>query len=196
MKFTKKASLNLSINAIVILILAITMLGLGLAFMRNIFGKATEEFSEVSGTVKKQMIDQMKASTKIVDLSRPKVELKSGESTQVFIGFKNDGSVVREFRIDTTGQSGTSLGNADNCKLQEDSTGAFDTAKGDVYLEFKTSPTTVLSGDVVVLPINIKTTSNVNPDTCFYELNVNYGAADFTTAEGSETIELTIDIKS
>jgi len=46
MKFTKKASLNLSINAIVILILAITMLGLGLAFMRNIFGTAIWRLDE------------------------------------------------------------------------------------------------------------------------------------------------------
>jgi hypothetical protein len=52
MKFFKNkklASLHLSINAIVILILAITMLGLGLGFMRNIFGKATEEFTRVGG---------------------------------------------------------------------------------------------------------------------------------------------------
>ena len=41
----KKGSLTLSINAIVVLILAITMLGLGLSFMRNIFGGATEEFT-------------------------------------------------------------------------------------------------------------------------------------------------------
>ena len=66
MRFTKNASLNLSINAIVILILAITMLGLGLGFMRNIFGSATEEFTKVGGTVQKQMVDQMKETSKIV----------------------------------------------------------------------------------------------------------------------------------
>ena len=54
----KKASLNLSINAIVVLILAITMLGLGLTFMRNIFGGAAKEFTKVSGEVEKQMIEQ------------------------------------------------------------------------------------------------------------------------------------------
>ena len=37
---SKRGSLNLSINAIVVLILAITMLGLGLGFIRNIFIKA------------------------------------------------------------------------------------------------------------------------------------------------------------
>ena len=35
----KKASLELSINAIVILVLAITMLGLGLGFTKGMFGQ-------------------------------------------------------------------------------------------------------------------------------------------------------------
>lgn len=38
----RRASLNLSINAIVVLILAITMLGLGLGFIRGTFKSATE----------------------------------------------------------------------------------------------------------------------------------------------------------
>tara|TARA_Y100000310_G_scaffold338331_1_gene427666 strand:+ start:539 stop:1153 length:615 start_codon:yes stop_codon:yes gene_type:complete len=42
----KKASLNLSMNAIVVLILAITMLGLGLTFMRGLFQQATERVTE------------------------------------------------------------------------------------------------------------------------------------------------------
>ena len=42
----KKASLNLSINAIGILILAITMLGLGLTFMRGLFKQMEGKVSE------------------------------------------------------------------------------------------------------------------------------------------------------
>ena len=42
----KKGSLNLSMNAIVVLILAITMLGLGLTFMRGLFKQATERVTE------------------------------------------------------------------------------------------------------------------------------------------------------
>jgi len=42
----KKASLSLSMNAIVVLILAITMLGLGLTFMRGLFKQATERVTE------------------------------------------------------------------------------------------------------------------------------------------------------
>ena len=194
MRKNKKADLSLSINAIVILILAITMLGLGLAFMRNIFGSATKEFEEVGGTVKKQMIDKMKESTKIVDLSRPKVELKAGESAQVFIGFKNDGNAERNFIIltkDSSGNTlnGTSLSNSgDKCNLIDDP----GISAKEVYLEFKTAKTSVLQGDVTVLPINIKTTSDVLPDTCFYELQIEYQTG--SDPKITVTTELTVDI--
>ena len=45
----KKGALELSINAIVILIIAITMLGLGLGFVRGMFGKASGQFEELTG---------------------------------------------------------------------------------------------------------------------------------------------------
>ena len=46
----KKGALALSINAIVILIIAITMLGLALGFTRGMFGKAAGQFEELLGT--------------------------------------------------------------------------------------------------------------------------------------------------
>ena len=211
MKFCKKASLNLSINAIVILILAITMLGLGLAFMRNIFGSATQEFEEVGGTVKKQMIDQMKESTKIVDISRPKVELKGGEKTQIFLGFKNDGSSpvdfqIREVESSKLGAPGSRnlynlnlagtitpiLGTDDRCGVK---IGTIQTA-GDAYIELKNTKTNVGAGDVVVIPMNIHALTNPDPGTCIYEIKVDTKVP--TSADGTEAadeiIELTVDI--
>ena len=109
MYHSKKASLNLSINAIVILILAITMLGLGLAFMKNIFGGATEEFTKVGGEVEKQMIEQMKSSKEVVQLSRASLDLKRGEKDQIFIGLSNNGkgqsSLVLNMRFEKKAES-------------------------------------------------------------------------------------------
>ncbi len=188
MRRNKRAALNLSINAIVVLILAITMLGLGLSFMRNIFGSATKEFEEVGGTVRKQMIEQMKETDNTVDLSRPKVDLKAGEETQIFIGFKNDGNVPRFFEVSVDGSSSTRLGDiTDTCSILV--TGV---AK-EIYLEFKTGETEVLKGEVVVLPLNIKTNSDVDQATCFYELVVEHGTTS-GDLEKNETIELTVDI--
>ena len=42
----KRASLTLSVNAIVVLILAIVMLGLGMAFIRGMFGQVSETFEQ------------------------------------------------------------------------------------------------------------------------------------------------------
>ena len=171
MRFCKNASLNLSINAIVVLILAITMLGLGLGFMKNIFGGATEEFKKVGGTVEKQMIDQMKESGKKIQLSRPSVDLKIGSKDQIFIGFKNDQN--QPISYDITAEECTRLGEG-NC--------------GDLRLEYKTTPTEVGTGAVIVLPMNIVCPSvGCNEGTYFWLLTVDAGGE-------SEKIELTVDV--
>ena len=68
----------------------------------------------------------------------------------------------------------------------------------------KIASTTVLRGEVSVLPVNVQTTSGADPDTCFYELRVDYGTSpvDFDPPAGtdplyeSKIIELTIDVVS
>ena len=95
----KRGALQLSINAIVVLILAITMLGLGLSFIKNIFGKATQEFEEVGGVIHDQLIEQMKETDKIVDLSGAVYEIEPGKKQIVYIAFKNDQSSQKNFTI-------------------------------------------------------------------------------------------------
>jgi hypothetical protein len=199
----KKADLSLSINAIVVLILAITMLGLGLAFMRNIFGSATSEFKEVSGTVKKQMIDQMKESDKVVELSRPKVELKQGESTQIFMGLKNEQNTPSIFFVQNVETTPLGAGFSNKYNITPGGIVNFSElntrcgiARGtthttDVYLEMKTQNTTVKGNDIAVLPINIKTLSNAAIGTCLFELSVNTTA---TSSSNLNVAELTVDI--
>ena len=48
----KKADLSLSVNAIVVLILAIVMLGLALGFVKTMFGKSANQFDEIISTEK------------------------------------------------------------------------------------------------------------------------------------------------
>ena len=173
----KKASLNLSINAIVVLILAITMLGLGLTFMRNIFGGATKEFTKVSGEVEKQMIEQMKESTRTVSLSRPKINIKVGETEQIFLGLKNDEQSDKEFQIDSV-----------NCNALGSSVLVCATSGGTVTIEaLLGTPIPVSGGEVRVLPINIKAGTNAVEGTCFCTVDVAAGS-------DQESIELTIDV--
>ena len=179
----KKASLNLSINAIVVLILAITMLGLGLTFMRNIFGGATKEFTKVSGEVEKQMIDQMKQSTKVVTLSRPKVELKVGEADQIFVGLKNVEQGAKDFKIKAPATGGTqclSIGSI-TCEY---SGGWSDLLLDTIYDKI----ITVESGEVTVLPINLEANTQADPGTCYCTLVVDVGGEE-------KKIELTVDVE-
>jgi hypothetical protein len=192
MRNKKKGSLSLSINAIVVLILAITMLGLGLTFMTNIFGKSTEEFEDVGGAIKKQLIDKMKSGTKIVDISAPKIDLKPGDSRQIFIAFRNSGDVEQKFTINNdpveSVVSSFKLHDENNrCYL---TSGESDENGDNVYLEFKQSATTVLSGAVMVLPINIKATSDAGIDTCFFELAIDYGEEPVER----KVVPITVDI--
>ncbi len=174
----KKGSLTLSINAIVVLILAITMLGLGLSFMRNIFGGATEEFTKVSGTVEKQMMDQMKSSGKAIDLSRPKVDIKIGEKDQIFIGLRNDQQDPLSYTIANLDCVVLGCGSTSNLNC---GTG------GDVEVAYKSSATEIQGGETRVLPINIKVSTQASEGTCFCTITVDSGGE-------SKRTELTIDV--
>ena len=168
---SRKASLELSINAIVILILAITMLGLGLGFMRNIFGSATQQFTQVTGEVEKQMIEQLKSSGKIVDLDRPKITVKRGDTEQIYIGFKNVESNAKNFKI--AGGIGTVSYNVEGTLISGIGVGgSCNPSTGLVKLEYKTTETPVQNGDVVVLPMNIKVQPSANSGTCFFNIPV------------------------
>ena len=182
----KKASLNLSINAIVVLILAITMLGLGLTFMRNIFGGAAKEFTKVSGEVEKQMIEQMKETNKVVSLSRPKLNVKVGEKEQIFLGLKNDEQSDKTFKIEEI-NCATLGGGALQCSAL---------GGGNVAIEaLLNTDITVAGGDVRVLPINIKATTSAVEGTCFCTIEVTGQVGDGVDAStDAESIELTIDI--
>jgi len=173
---SKKAALNLSITAIVILILAITILGLGLAFISNVFSTATEQFDEVKGDARKQMINLMEEKDDVVALSRSMVDIKPGQKKQIFIAFKNTGDDDETF--DPITVSGYSLkGESTNCG----------DSSAETYLEFKIAPTTVSGRDVVVLPINIVAESPIN-DICYFEITSTHGTSS------SEKIALTVEI--
>jgi hypothetical protein len=85
----KKGAIELSITGIVVLIIAITVLGLILGFVRGYFKKAAEgvetPLKEIEDTVKRQL----ESSGRTVIISPEDVELKSGSSKEVFLGARN-----------------------------------------------------------------------------------------------------------
>jgi len=164
LKIGKRASLELSINAIVVLILAITMLGLGLGFMRSTFGSATSEFKKVSKEVEKQLIDRLKQSEDPVSLSVFSIEIEKNTKETILMGIKNSLGCQgpATFQI---------IPDRENCR-------AIGVGADNMCDEGKVDVTTfdeqiVNPNDVGIVPINIKTGSTVVPSTVRIPLLVN-----------------------
>ncbi|HME87554.1 MAG TPA: hypothetical protein VKE88_04020 [Candidatus Nanoarchaeia archaeon] len=97
---SKRADLSLSINAIVVLILAITMLGLGLAFIRNTFVKTEQQFIDVADGVKAQIVESIQNSDEKIALNQFEIEMKRGSSRDIYYGIRNVFDTDETFHIE------------------------------------------------------------------------------------------------
>lgn len=92
----KKAALELSINAVVILILAVTILSLGIGFIRSQFGALTERFTEVSAEIKSELINKIRETGELLVFNRVEIEIKLGKPADFYIGIKNTAPNVND----------------------------------------------------------------------------------------------------
>ena len=97
-KFSKKASLNLSIEAIVVVVIAFTVLGLGLGFVKNQFKSFSDTSTQVSSQIKDQILESMRSSGKKLSVDR-EVIMERGDSKAVNIGVVNTGISTTKFGI-------------------------------------------------------------------------------------------------
>lgn len=94
---SKRASLELSIRAIVIIVLAMTLLGLGLTFTKNIFSE-TEKLSAITfEKVSDQMQRDLVNSNEKLVFSQSKLTAEKGSSTLLGWGIKNDKNVKMQY---------------------------------------------------------------------------------------------------
>jgi len=87
----KRGALALSINAIVILIIAITMLGLALGFTRGMFGKAAGQFEELLGTEPEPPVP---TGSDPVTLSKERIIGRAGEPRVIKVSIYNSETTV------------------------------------------------------------------------------------------------------
>lgn len=107
----KKGSLELSINAIVIIVLAMTILGLGLGFVRSQFKQIGSTGLQVQEQIKEQILEQMRTSGKKLAIQK-QVNLERRESTVLGIGVMNvgDGPVTLSMDIEFKEKKGAGPG--------------------------------------------------------------------------------------
>lgn len=83
-RMNRKGALELSINAVVILILAITMLGLGLGFIRGLFGGTVEKFAEIGEQLEEEQRTTLLESASEVTFLTSNIKVKGREKSVSF----------------------------------------------------------------------------------------------------------------
>ena len=89
MSFNKRASLEISIQAIVIVVLAMTLLGLGLGFIRGMFRNIGGISEDVTEQVKNKILDDLIQGDKKVSFPKTTIEIDKGGSEVFTIGIRN-----------------------------------------------------------------------------------------------------------
>ena len=99
MRWNKKGALELSITAIVVLIIAITVLGLAIFFIKNLFGESTELLTGQLAKIKEQLRKNLEETGELLVMSKgTELEAKRGEKLKFHIGVRNSGGADRENR--------------------------------------------------------------------------------------------------
>lgn len=102
MRWNKKGALELSITAIVVLIIAITVLGLAIFFIKNLFKGGTEIFTSELAKIKDQLRKNIEETGEPVVFSKgSELEAKRGEKVDFYIGVRNSDqtTLARCYRV-------------------------------------------------------------------------------------------------
>jgi len=102
----KRGSLQLSINAIVILILAITMLGLGLSFIKGIFGGTVEKLKGIEKQLEEEERKTLLDSIDEITFLASRIEV-SGRSKSIMFAVRNNRGTPNNFLINGDLPGGT-----------------------------------------------------------------------------------------
>ena len=106
MQLSKRASLEISIQAIVIVVLAMTLLGLGLGFIRGMFSKISGTTDDVTEQVRQKILDDLITGDKKVSFPKTQIEIDKGGSTILTVGIRNKRDQSLSYRLQFTAVSG------------------------------------------------------------------------------------------
>ncbi len=98
-KLGKKGSLNLSIQAIVIIVIAFVILGLGLSFVRSQFKSMEETSSSVQDQIKEQILDDLRTGNKKLSFPTTEIKMSTSSSNIIAVGIKNTKDTPLTFTI-------------------------------------------------------------------------------------------------
>ncbi len=109
----KKGSLELSIQAIVIVVIAFVVLGLGLGFVRGQFKSITETSSSVQEQIRQSILEDLRTGDKKLSFPATTLTVEKGQSQDIAIGVKNtlaSGDLRFKIKITTLTKQGAPAG--------------------------------------------------------------------------------------
>jgi len=101
----KKASLELSIRAIVIVVLAMTLLGLALGFVRSMFSDIGEIREDVTDQVRQQILNDLVSNDKKLSFPKTEIKIDKGGSEILAAGIRNKEDETLSYKMSFTSQS-------------------------------------------------------------------------------------------
>lgn len=96
-----KRAIELSVNFIVIFILAMVMFGVGLYIMRQVFGEAVDMKEKIDESTRQQIENMLSQGTAKVIIPFQSIKVKAGKNDIVGIGIRNDLASAKNFYIST-----------------------------------------------------------------------------------------------
>ena len=128
MLFNKKASLEISIQAIVIVVLAMTLLGLGLGFIRGLFKNISSTTEDVTEQVRQKILDDLITGDKKVSFPKTEIIIDKGGSVVLTVGVRNKKDTPLHYKMRFTPISGP-----DGAPFSIDNPSWFQFAQNQVY---------------------------------------------------------------
>ncbi len=98
-KMHKRGALDLSIQTIVIVVIAMTLLGLGLGFVRNLFSNISDVSESTFQRISEQLSTDLATSDAPLIFSQSRLNLERGASTLEGFGVRNDGNNPVEYGL-------------------------------------------------------------------------------------------------
>ncbi len=178
----KKGALELSITAIVVLIIAITVLGLAIFFIKNLFGESTELIGSQLQQVKEQLRSNMEDTGELVVFSKgTEFKVKRGEKIDFYIGVRNQGQDTLCYRVSMRCISPFKTeGSCTVDQVKDVIVGGYDTL-GQNWFPRLLETFEVEAGDIAVMPVTMQIVGA--PDT--YSAAMDVYEADGNCDQGS-----------
>lgn len=176
----KKGALNLSIQAIVIVVIAFVVLGLGLTFVTGLFDDITKDTKDIQANIRERVLEDLRASgnklsiTKEINLERGKQTLESVGIVNVDLGENHFGILIEPIKKQVPGQAEIT----DTAQFADEVTFFYSTG-----VEEKLGPT---EGDVI--PVTI-TATNQAAGNYLYKVTVLRELTEGACASGTDQCE-------